>query len=196
MITILLALTAVTLISQRQRTVLLNRQIASLLSQTTLVLKHVGPVLDALPARSSTVTARARSAADLVAQARPLVAGLRAADLPQTLSATGQLLQSIDQPGVLANTVANLDRLASDANQARFVPGALQDLARLVQLQSRTLDVQVASLRTNRGTRSLTAQSLQTSRHTLAVELEILAIAKRTLAHVANIDRKTGPAIP
>lgn len=55
----LLGLTAVTLISQRDRTVL-NKQIATVLSETMLVLKRAAPLLDALPAQSSTITCGAR----------------------------------------------------------------------------------------------------------------------------------------
>jgi hypothetical protein len=202
----LLGLTAVTLISQRDRTVLLNKQIATLLGETTLVLKQAAPLLDALPAQSSTITSGARSAADLVSQARPLVGALSAAGLPDTVGAAGQLLQSIDQPGAVAHTLANLDELATTANQIGVVPrlrGGLDDLATLVSLQRallsvqrRTLAVQVATLQTGDRTNHLTAEVLTTARRALNVVGTILSVARQTLTHAANIDRKTGPAPP
>jgi hypothetical protein len=202
----LLGLTAVTLISQRDRTVLLNKQIATLLGETTLVLKRATPLLDALPAQSSTLTSGARSAADLVSQTRPLVSALNAAGLPDTVGAAGQLLQSIDQPGAVAHTLANVDEVATAANQIGIVPrlrGGLDDLATLVslqrtllQVQRRTLAVQEATLETGNRTNHLTAQVLTTARRSLSVVETILSIARQTLAHAANIDRKTGPAPP
>lgn len=199
-IAVLLVLTVATLISQRQRTVLLNKQIASLLDETTLVLRRAGPALDALPRNSSTVASRARSAAELVAETRPLVAGLRASGLPQTLRTAGQVLQSIDGPGSLAQTLASLDLLASQtidlensAERAGFIPrtlSGLEDLATLVRLQRHTLAVQTATLENSRSTRELTAQALATSRRIMALAITLLDVARQTLAHTANLDHK------
>jgi hypothetical protein len=203
-ITALLGLTAITLISQRQRTVLLNKQISTLLDETTLLLKRAGPALDALPQSSSTVASRARLAADLVAKARPLVAGLRASNLPQTLGTAGQLLQSIAQPGALAHTLANLDVLASAANQAglvpRFVP-LLNEVPALSRLISQTTSLESSAERADLVSRAVGASNdvatmvrlqsrtlaiqkatLRNGRSTRALTSQMLATANRIMA--------------
>jgi hypothetical protein len=206
---ILLAVTAVTLISQRQRTVELNKQLGALLNQTTQVLGRVGPVLDAVPAQSSTIASRARDAADLVSQARPLVSALNASGFPGTVSAAGQLLQSIDQPGALSHTLANVDELTTSANQVGLVPrlalllsdipaassliseaqdtqlisrlvGGLDNIGRLVSLQRAVLNVQSRTLAVQEAT-------LRTARQTRKLTTEAAATARRTLAVVETI---------
>ena len=72
-LTVLLTLTVVILTSQRQKTVLLNQQIATLITEATVVLHGVAPALNAVPARSSTIKARANSLAHLVSQAGPFL---------------------------------------------------------------------------------------------------------------------------
>ena len=91
-VTLLLTLTAVTLISQREKTVLLNKQIATLISEATVVLHGVAPVLNAVPAHSSTIKGRANALAHLVSQAGPLIGQLNATGMPGTLAETGQLV--------------------------------------------------------------------------------------------------------
>jgi hypothetical protein len=208
-VVILLAVVAVTLISQRQRTVELNKQIGALLNQTTQVLQRVGPALDAVPAQSSTIASRARDAADLVSQARPLVSALNASGLPRTVSAAGDLLQSIDQPGALSHTLANVDELTTSANQVGLVPrlapllsdipaasnlisqaqgaqlvtrlvAGLDNIGRLVSLQRAVLDVQTRTLAVQEAT-------LQTSRQTRGLTAQAAATARRTLGIIQEI---------
>jgi hypothetical protein len=187
-ITLLLGVTTITLVSQRQRTVLLNKQIASLLSETRLALSRAAPALDALPRQSSTVAARARSAADLVAQARPLITALRASDLPGTVGTAGQLLRSIDQPEALANTLTNLDTLVTEADRAQLVQGLvplLREVPAASQLISETTSLAASALRTNLISRGLggiddlaTLVRLQT--HTLRVQEATLQNGRST----------------
>jgi hypothetical protein len=186
-ITLLLALTTVTLISQRQRTVLLNRQLGSLLAEATLVVKRAGPTLAALPSRSATVTSGAHSAAELIRGSRSLIADLRARGLPDAVSAAGQLLETIDQPGAVQRVVAGAARGLRDLDALV----ALQ--ATLIDLQRRSVAVQSATLDSARRTRALTARSTAAARRTLAEAVQILAVARQTLGHVASIDRKVGP---
>jgi hypothetical protein len=120
-VTLLLTLTAVTLISQRQKTVLLNKQIATLITEATLALHGVAPILHAVPAHSSTIKARANSVAHLVSQAGPLIEQLNASGLPGTIVATGQLVNSLQQQGRLTSTLDNVSTLASSANRAALV---------------------------------------------------------------------------
>jgi hypothetical protein len=208
-LTLLLALTAVTLISQRQRTVLLNKQLGALVGEATLVVNRVRPALDALPTTGSTIATRARSAADLVTETRPLVRALSASGLPDTVSAAGQLLQTIDQPGALAHTLANLDELTTAANQAGIVPRLVPLLSevpagsRLIsELSSLVAGVRSSGLlpRTLGGlrnlaelvalqTRALAVQeaTLKTGQRTSQVTVEALRTARSTLAVAQRI---------
>jgi hypothetical protein len=203
-ITALLALTTITLISQRQRTVLLNKQIAALLGETTRVLRRAGPALDALPRQSSTVASRARAAADLIAETRPLVAGLRKSDLPQTLSTAGQLLQSIGPPSTLAHTLANLDAVSTDANQTRLIPRfvpLLNEVPAASHLISQTRSLETSlegadlisravaafhdletMVRLQQRTLAIQEATLQTGRQTQALTSQMLARADRLIA--------------
>jgi hypothetical protein len=208
-ITLLLTLTAVTLISQRQRTVLLNRQLGSLLGEATLVLKRAGPALDAVPAHSATIASRARSAANLVTEARPLVSALSSSGLPGTVSAAGQLLQSIDQPGALEHTLSNLDMLATDANQAGLVsrlvplveevPAASRLITTLLSLigsiqSSRFVDRALGGLenlatlvRLQTRTLSTEKATLQNGRATRGITAAALTTTQQTLAIAQRI---------
>jgi hypothetical protein len=186
-ITALLVLTTVTLISQRQRTVLLNKQISSLLAETTLVLKRAGPALDALPRRSSTVASRARSAADLVAQARPLVVSLRDSQLPQTLRAAGQILQSMGPPDTLGHTLASVDTLATDADRTGLVSQLAPILNTVPNLISQTTALENSAQRANLVSRAVgglndLATLVRLQRHTLAVQKATLLNGRRTRA--------------
>lgn len=120
-VTLLLTLTAVTLISQREKTVLLNKQIATLITEATVVLHGVAPVLNAVPAHSSTIKGRANALAHLVSQAGPLVGQLNATGMPGTLAETGQLVYSLQQHGRLTSALDNVSALASSANRAALV---------------------------------------------------------------------------
>jgi hypothetical protein len=199
----LLAVTTVTLISQRDRTDLLNRQIGSLLNETTLVVKRIAPTLEALPTQRSTVAGRANAAAGLVRSARTLIDAVPRADLLSALRASADVLQSIDQPGELASTLASVDTLATNANRAgatlgrvgllRRVLNGLNDLGELVALQRRLLAVQVDAYFGIHRTGSLTAGALATARRTLAVATQILQVGQQTLAHASSLDHKIGP---
>ncbi|MCA1657285.1 MAG: hypothetical protein LC713_06205 [Actinobacteria bacterium] len=214
-LTALLALTTVTLISQRQRTVPLNRQIGVLLGEATLVLDRVRPALGAVPANSATIRSRARAASDLVNQSRPLVSALAASGLPDTVSATGslvralsasglpdtvtaagQLIASLERQNGLSMTLADLDGLIAAVRSAHLVPRAsagINALFELVALQQRTLRIQEATLATGRANRTIAAHTLVATRQALATAAQTLAVAQQTLAHAASLDRKVGP---
>ncbi|HSO99579.1 MAG TPA: hypothetical protein VLP43_11550 [Solirubrobacteraceae bacterium] len=214
-LTALLALTAVTLISQRQRTVLLNRQLGALVGETTLVLDRVRPALGAVPASSATIRSRASAVSDLVNQSRPLVRALSASGLPDTVSATGslvralsasglpntvtaagQLIASLQQQNGLSMTLADLDGLITEVRRANLVPRAstgIDALLELVQLQQRTLRLQEATLATGRENRTIAAHTLVATRQALATAAQTLAVAQQTLEHAASLDRKVGP---
>jgi hypothetical protein len=206
---LLLAVTAITLISQRQRTVLLNKQIGVLLGQTSLVLKRAAPILDAVPAQSSTISSRARSAADLVAEARPLVSALSAKRLPDTVGVAGDVLRSIDRPGMLQSTVANVDALAGAANRtnlvSRLLPlldevpagsqlisqlGSLATEAQRGNLISRALgglDDLKTLVRLQTRTLAIQVATLQNGRRTRELTADTLATAQSTLAVAKQI---------
>jgi hypothetical protein len=201
-ITALLVITTATLISQREHTDLLNRQIGSLLRQTGFVTARAAPTLDALPTQSSTVASRADAAAALVARSRPLIDALNASNLPAAVRAGSRLLQSIDQPGMLAGTLTDVDALVVGALRAGSAVGrsgllgrtlrGLRDLDELVALQRRSLAVQAATHLTAHRTGVLTAHTLATAQRTLAIATRILSVAEQTLVHVASLDRKVG----
>jgi hypothetical protein len=187
-LTLLLGLTAVTLISQRQRTVLLNKQLGALVGEATVVIKRVQPALDALPANGSTISSRARSASDLVSEARPLIQSLNASGLPDTVSAAGQLLRTIDQPGAVAHTLANLDQLSTAANQAGIVPRLVPLLAEvpagshlISELTSLVAEVKSTSLvpRALGGLNDL-AELVRLQVRSVAVQQATLVTAQRT----------------
>jgi hypothetical protein len=119
---LLLTVLTVTLISQRQKTALLNKQIAVLLDESTLALHGAKPLLAAVPVRSSTIKERATSLASLVSQAGPLIGQLNATGLPTTVAETGQLVNSLEAQGLLTSTLGNVSTLASAANGAGLVP--------------------------------------------------------------------------
>lgn len=195
-LTALLALTAVTLISQRQRTALLNRQLGALVGETTLVLDRVRPALGAVPASSATIRSRASAASDLVNQARPLVRALNAGGLPDTVAAAGQLIASLQRQNGLSVTLADLDGLIAAVRSANLVPRAaagIDALLQLVELQQRTLRVQEATLATGRENRTIAADTLVATRQALATAAQTLAVARQTLNHAASLDRKVGP---
>lgn len=208
-LTLLLAVTTVTLISQRQKTVLLNKQIALLLDESTVALHGAKPLLDAVPAHSSTIKTRANSLAQLVSQAEPLVAQLSAAGLPSTVAATGELVNSLQQQGLLTSTLGNLSELAAAANGTGLV-GRLRQLldelpaasALIAQLGSLAADVQSYRLIPNaaRGLRNLqllvslqtralhVAQAtLATGRSTRTIAGQTLTTAKKTLGSAQQI---------
>lgn len=221
-LTLLLGLTAVTLISQRQRTVLLNRQLGALVNEASFALHAAKPVLDAQPASSSTVRSRARSLAALVAQARPLVGQLRARGLPQVVGAAGQLLDSLQQDNRLIVSLDDVGALAADADRSRIIArlgpllndaaaesSLIAQLARLAgTAQSLRLLPRAASgldsvgelVRLARQTLHLNKQSLAVQKATLAtgrgtrdIAQQILTVAQQTLAHAASLDSKVGP---
>lgn len=192
----LLALTAVTLISQRQRTVLLNRQLGALVGEATYVLNYARPALAAVPARSNTIRSRVRALDDLVAQARPLIGGLSASGLPETVTAAGELIAALQHQNRLSATLSDVDALVNAVRSQQLVPRAslgIDALVELVQLQRRTLGRQQATLETARGTQSITARSLATTRATLLAAERTLNVAEQTLTHVQSLDRKVGP---
>jgi hypothetical protein len=207
-VTVLLTVTTVTLVSQRQRTVLLNRQIAALLAESTVALHGAAPVLGAVPGRS-TIKARADSLAHLVSQAEPLVGQLNATGLPSTVAATGQLVSSLQQQGLLTNTLANVGTLAAAANGAGLVTrlGRLVDTlpaaaAVIRQFASLAAGVQhyrlipgaargLADLRelVRLQTHALhvSQATLTTSRRTRSIAAQTLSAANRTLATAQQI---------
>lgn len=188
----LLVLMTVTLVSQRQRTVLLNRQLGALVGETTLVLRHAAPLLDALPAHSSTIATRARSAAALVAEARPVVQALSDSQL---ISQVRSLAATTGQ----SDLIPQLSSLATTARQSALIPrtlGGLRNLGALVNLEAQALEVRQATLQNARRSTHLTAGSLSTARDALSVAEHILSVAEQTLSHAADIDRKTGPPPP
>jgi hypothetical protein len=211
LIAVLLGVITIILVSQRQRTVMLTQQIATLLDQSSGVLKRADPVLDAQPTQSSTIASRAASAAALVTELR----------------------QGTDQPGVLAGALGNLDTLASEANrtglvsglepltkaapqaatlisqtsaevhaiqQADLLPrtlGGLDDLGQLLTLQKDVLGVLQTTLQTGRSTRGLTARALTTGRGTLATARQVLVgvdqllgIGKQALTQIQELNAK------
>jgi hypothetical protein len=197
-VTALLVLTAVTLVSQRQRTVLLNRQLATLVDEATAALHGAAPLLASVPARSSTVRSRADSLAALVSETRPLVGQLNAGGLASTLSATGQLVASLEQQGRLSTTLDDLGTLAASADQSGLVPRlvrGLQDVGELVSLQVRALRVGQATLANGRSARAISQRTLTVAQTTLAAARRILSVAQQTLTHAASLDHKVG-AVP
>lgn len=214
-ITALLVLTTVTLISQRQRTVLLNHQLGALVGEATLALHTAGPLLKAAPA-STTIRTRADAAAGLVSQARPLIDDLRATDLPETLAAAGGLIDEINHDAVVprldallaqvpagAALIAQLRGVLTTVDRDGIVPGiagGLHNLRALVALEGRSLNTQITTLRYTRSTHTTAQQTLNATRQALAQTRQILALARQTLnvaqqtlAHAASLDRKVGP---
>lgn len=197
LVILLLTLTAVTLISQRQRTVLLNQQLGTLVHEATLALHGAAPLLGAVPARSSTVKSRASSLAQLVSDTGPLVRQLRATGFPATISAVGQSAASLKGELPAASTlIVELQALATATQRLQLLPRAsagLSDLAELVRLQTRALSVSRATLGTGRDTRGIARQTLAAVERVLATAQQTLTVANQTLAHAANLDRKVGP---
>lgn len=195
-LTALLALTAVTLISQRQRTVLLNHQLGALVGEASYVLNRARPALDAVPARRNTITSRARALDDLVARARPLIGGLSASGLPQTVTAAGQLIATLQRQNGLSATLSDLDALVNAVRGQQLVPRAslgIDALLELVRLQRRSLRVQQETLATARSTRAISAQTLATTHAALLTAEKTLNVAEHTLVHAESLDRKVGP---
>jgi hypothetical protein len=195
-VTALLTLTAVTLISQRQRTVLLNQQLGALVGETSVALHGVTPLLRAVPPRSATIKSRADSVARLVSRATPLVGQLAASGLPSTLTATGQLVSSLEQHGRLTNTLDNVSVLAASANQAALVtrlgglldavPSASALIAQLTNLAGQVQEYRLIPSAA-RGLKNigvlvhLQAHALRVSEATLENGRSARAIAKQTL---------------
>ncbi len=198
-VVLLLALTTVTLISQRQRTVLLNRQLGTLVGQATGALRSLAPVLGAVPRRSTTITSRASAAAQLVAQARRFLEALSADGLSSTVAGVDTLVSTANREGVIprliplldeapsaARSLSQLSALASAVTSERLVTRAvsgLRDLDTLVALQKRLLA-------TERSARGIETDTLGTGRATLKATLRLLAIGEQSLVHVENLDRK------
>lgn len=198
-VVVLLAVTTVTLISQRQRTVLLNRQLGTLVGQATGALRRLAPVLGAVPARSATITSRASDAADLVGETRRFLGALSEDGLLSTVDGVDTLVSTANREGVIprlipllddapgaARSLSQLSALASAIDGEKLIPraaGGLRDLGTLVALQR-------ALLATERSARRIEARTLGTGRATLTATLRLLAIGEQTLAHVENLDRK------
>lgn len=203
----LLTVTTVTLISQRQKTVLLNRQIAALIDESRIALRGTAPLLNAVPRHSATIKARADSAARLVSAAAPLVRRLTTAGLPETVSAAGQLVSSLQQQGLVTSALANVSVLAASANRAGVVPlfgqlvGELPAASSLIE-QLRTLASGVRSYRLISGAAGglrnlselvhLQTHALQVARAQLATGRSTRALTARTLA---TANRTLGTAL-
>jgi hypothetical protein len=197
-ITALLVLTAVTLISQRQRTVILNRQLGTLVGEATLALHGLAPVLDAVPGSGSTIRSRADAAAGLVSAARPLVGQLSATELPETVAAAGGLIDDIDHYALVSRLdalleqvpagsalIGQLRRLLLAVGREGLVPGiagGLQDLRALVALEARTLATQQATLRNGRQNHSTAQQTLSATRQALQATRQALQATRQTVA--------------
>jgi hypothetical protein len=208
-VTALLTLTTVTLISQRQKTVVLNKQLGTLVAETTVALHGVTPLLGAVPAHSTTIRSRADSLAHLVSAARPLVGQLTAGDLPTTLDNVSGLAASVNRAALVARfgelldelpaasaLITKLTSLAAAAQGYHLVPRAAQglhDIGVLVRVQTRALRVAQATLENGRSARSIAQRSLTTAQATLSAARQILTVAQQTLAHAASLDRKVGP---
>jgi hypothetical protein len=195
-ITLLLTVTTVTLISQRQKTVLLNKQIAALLDESTVALHGAAPLLGAVPAHSSTIKSRADSLAHLVSQAGPLVGQLNATGLPSTVAATGQLVNSLQQQGLLTSTLENVGGLAAAANGSGLVnrlgqlvgelPAASALIAQLGNLATgvdryRLIPHAARGLRDRQELVRLQTRALRVARATLATGRSTRTIAGQTL---------------
>jgi uncharacterized protein YoxC len=196
-VTLLLTLTTVTLISQRQKTVLLNKQIAVLLDESTIALHRAEPLLGAVPAHSSTIKSRADTLAHLVSQAGPLVGQLNATGLPSTVAATGQLVNSLQQQGLLTSTLENVGSLAAAANGSGLVnrlgqlvdavPAASALIAQLGNLASgiekyRLIPGAARGLGNLQELVRLQTRALRVARATLATGRSTRTIAGQTLA--------------
>jgi hypothetical protein len=127
----------VTLIGQKQRTDVLNRQLGALASEVTIAVGRVTPALDAVPRSSSTIAARSGAAAKLVNAARPLIAALSANKLPATVHEVGALSAAATQAGIvpglvpllsevpaLSTLVSTLEPVVQSADTAGLVPAA------------------------------------------------------------------------
>jgi hypothetical protein len=188
----LLALTAVTLINQRDRTVLLNHQLGTLLARTDRLERGVEPLL--------TVLRHDRRLAATVSDLDAVLAEVRRSGV---VGRASEVLATA--PAVLAQVRGVLGQLEQTDLIGR-AGGAFTNLATLVRLQARSLTVQEANLGVARGTRSLAARTLLTAQGTLratsaalgvargtrAIAAEVLSVAQMTLLHAASLDRKVG----
>jgi len=153
------------------------------------LLTAAGQSFESLTSAADTIPRLALGARLFLTESIPLVQALNASDAPGAISAAGRLADALSEGDRLVRTVDATERMLTELDRTQLIPRSSEAIPRfegllvdLLQVQRRTLRVQI--------------RSFYTQRRQLRVQFQTLGVQREALEHIRSIDRKTGPAPP